>query len=221
MKLKKLALVLAIAGSLNAVSYAGVPVSVVADPQAWTAHLEDMAKYVEQIKQLENQFKQQVKQYESMTSARGLANVINSQYDTDALSGINTDSILRDSGINSASDFKLPEDVAELYDTAAKNAATYAGQASRSLEQAQSRFTELSGLVRRVNTATDPKEVMDLNARIGAEQAFLQNEVGKLQVLQQTAQANDALYQQKVKQMAVQSSGSLRNVNGTVANSRW
>ncbi|SQB36435.1 Type IV secretion system proteins [Citrobacter koseri] len=69
-----------------------------------------MAKYVEQIKQLENQFKQQVKQYESMTSARGLANVINSQYDTDALSGINTDSILRDSGINSASDFKLPED---------------------------------------------------------------------------------------------------------------
>lgn len=213
MKLKKLALVLAIAGSLNAVSYAGVPVSVVADPQAWTAHLEDIAKYVEQIKQLENQFKQQVKQYESMTSARGLANVINSQYDTDALSGINTDSILRDSGINSASDFKLPEDVAELYDTAAKNAATYAGQASRSLEQAQSRFTELSGLVRRVNTATDPKEVMDLNARIGAEQAFLQNEVGKLQVLQQTAQANDALYQQKVKQMAVQSSGSLRNVN--------
>ena len=213
MKLKKLALVLAIAGSLNAVSYAGVPVSVVADPQAWTAHLEDMAKYVEQIKQLENQFKQQVKQYESMTSARGLANVINSQYDTDALSGINTDSILRDSGINSASDFKLPEDVAELYDTAAKNAATYAGQASRSLEQAQSRFTELSGLVRRVNTATDPKEVMDLNARIGAEQAFLQNEVGKLQVLQQTAQANDALYQQKVKQMAVQSSGTLRNVN--------
>ncbi|EAT8300035.1 conjugal transfer protein, partial [Salmonella enterica] len=34
MKLKKLALVLAIAGSLNAVSYAGVPVTVVADPQA-------------------------------------------------------------------------------------------------------------------------------------------------------------------------------------------
>ncbi|EOL6272010.1 type IV secretion system protein [Escherichia coli] len=213
MKLKKLALVLAIAGSLNAVSYAGVPVFVVADPQAWTAHLEDMAKYIEQIKQLENQFKQQVKQYESMTSARGLANVINSQYDTDALSGINTDSILRNSGINSASDFKLPEDVADLYDTAAKNAATYAGQASRSLDQAQSRFAELSGLVRRVNTASDPKEVMDLNARIGAEQAFLQNEVGKLQILQQTAQANDALYQQKVKQMAVQSSGSLRNVN--------
>ncbi|EGB1240690.1 conjugal transfer protein [Salmonella enterica] len=213
MKLKKLALVLAITGSLNAVSYAGVPVSVVADPQAWTAHLEDMAKYIEQIKQLENQFKQQVKQYESMTSARGLANVINSQYDTDALSGINTDSILRNSGINSASDFKLPQDVADLYDTAAKNAATYAGQASRSLDQAQSRFTELSGLVRRVNTASDPKEVMDLNARIGAEQAFLQNEVGKLQILQQTAQANDALYQQKVKQMAVQSSGSLRNVN--------
>ncbi|EFL92825.1 VirB5 conjugative transfer protein (plasmid) [Candidatus Regiella insecticola LSR1] len=206
MKLKKLALVLAIAGSFNAVSYAGVPVSVVADPQAWTAHLEDMAKYIEQIEQ-------QVKQYESMTSARGLANVINSQYDTDALSGINTDSILRNRGINSASDFKLPEDVADLYDTAAKNAATYAGQSSRSLDQAQSRFAELSGLVRRVNTASDPKEVMDLNARIGAEQAFLQNEVGKLQILQQTAQANDALYQQKVKQMAVQSSGSLRNVN--------
>lgn len=213
MKLKKLALVMAIAESLNTVSYASFPVSVVADPQAWIAHLEDMAKYIEQIKQLENQFKQQVKQYKSMTNARGLASVISSQYDTDALSGINTDSILRNSGISSASDFKLPEDVADLYDTAAKNAATYAGQASRSLDQTQSRFAELSGLVRRVNTAHDPKEVMDLNARIEAEQTFLQNEVGKLQILQQTAQANDALYQQKVKQMAVQSSGSLRNVN--------
>ncbi|SQB36434.1 P-type DNA transfer protein VirB5 [Citrobacter koseri] len=58
-------------------------------------------------------------------------------------------------------------------------------------------------LVRRGKYGNRPKEVMDLNARIGAEQAFLQNEVGKLQVLQQTAQANDALYQQKVKQMAV------------------
>ncbi|MCZ2719990.1 conjugal transfer protein [Erwinia amylovora] len=213
MKMKKLAVVLAITASLNSVAFAGVPVTVVADPQALQSHLEDMAKYIEQIDQLKNQFQQQVKQYESMTGARGLGDLINSQYDTDALSGLNTDNILRQSGITSGNSHGLSDDVAQLYDLSAKNAATYSGQASRSLEEAQKRFGELSGLVSRVNTASDPKEVMDLNARIGAEQTFLQNEVGKLQVLQQSAQANDALYQQRVKQMAVQSSGSLRNVS--------
>ena len=47
---------------------------------------------------------------------------------------------------------------------------------------------------------------------IRTEQSFLQNEVAKLQILEQQAQANEQIRSQRVKQMAVESSGSLRQV---------
>ncbi|EKL4200855.1 conjugal transfer protein [Salmonella enterica] len=215
MKVKRLLLTVALTSSLvsGIPAYAGVPVTVVADPQALAAHLEDMTKYIEQIQHLQSQLKQMERQYESMTGARGLGDVIDSAYDSDVLKNINTDRILRESGIGSSSSLNLPSDAASLYDEAAKNAATYSGQAQKSLQQAQERFSELTGLVSRVNTSSDPKEIMDLNARINSEQTFLQNEVGKIQVLQQTAQANDALLQQRTRQMAVESSGSLTDVS--------
>ncbi|ECE2109008.1 conjugal transfer protein [Salmonella enterica] len=215
MKVKRLFLTIALTSSLYSgiPAYAGVPVTVVADPQAWTAHLEDMAKYIQQIEHLQSQLQQMERQYKSMTGARGLGDVIDSAYDSDVLKNIDTDRILRESGIGSSSSLNLPSDAASLYDQAAENAATYSGQARKSLQQAQERFSELTGLVSRVNTSSDPKEIMDLNARINSEQTFLQNEVGKIQVLQQTAQANDALLQQRTRQMAIESSGSLTDVS--------
>ncbi|ECP1499013.1 conjugal transfer protein [Salmonella enterica] len=215
MKVKRLLLTIALTSSLvsGIPAYAGVPVTVVADPQAWTAHLEDMTKYIEQIKHLQSQLQTMERQYKSMTGARGLGDVIDSAYDSNVLKNIDTDRILRESGIGSSGSLNLPSDAASLYDQAANNAATYSGQAQKSLQQAQERFSELTGLVSRVNTSSDPKEIMDLNARINSEQTFLQNEVGKIQVLQQTAQANDALLQQRTRQMAVESSGSLTDVS--------
>lgn len=211
---KKYALAVAIATAISGTPvYAGVPVSIIADIPGVQAHLEDMAKYIEQIEQLKAQLSQMERDYKSMTGARGLGNIIDSAYDSDVLKGIDTDGILSNNGISSSGSLKLPSDVASLYDLAGKNAATYAGQASKSLEQAQERFNKLTGLVSKVNSSSDPKEIMDLNARINSEQTFLQNEVGKIQVLQQTAQANDALVQQRARQMAIESSGSLTNVS--------
>jgi len=212
-KMKVIGLAVAIGIGSSQIAQAGIPVTVVADPQAMTAHLAELAEMLNQIAELQRQFEQMEKEYASMTGSRGLANLIDSLYDTDVISGVDVGQVLEDHGLKSSTTYGMASDVGDLYDTANENAATYSGVAGRSLIQAQDRFTELSGLVAKVNDSDDPKEIMDLQARIGAESALLQNEVAKLQILDQHAQANRALHDQRVKQMAVESSGSLRTVS--------
>ena len=212
MKMKTLALSLALTMGAISPAFAGIPVTVVADPQALANHITELAKMVEQIRQLENQLTQMEREYTSMTGSRGLGSLINSAYDTDVLKDLDLKGLMSQNGLKSSNDYNLGQGVGEVFDLSNKNAAQYSGQATKSLSQAQERFDELKGLVSKVNNSSDPKEVMDLQARIGAEQSFLQNEVAKLQILEQQAQANEQIRSQRVKQMAVESSGSLRQV---------
>lgn len=57
------------------------------------------------------------------------------------------------------------------------------------LANTSSRFVSLQQLIDTIGHATDQKSALDLGARIGAEVAMLQNEQTKLQVLNQTIQA--------------------------------
>lgn len=57
------------------------------------------------------------------------------------------------------------------------------------LANASSRFAELQQLITAIGSAGDQKSILDLNARIGAEQAMLENERTKLSMLVAAAQA--------------------------------
>ena len=57
----------------------------------------------------------------------------------------------------------------------------------------QQRTSDLQTLQNALNTANDPKQTMDLTARIAAEQAQLQNDMLKLEALKMSKQAQDAL----------------------------
>lgn len=59
----------------------------------------------------------------------------------------------------------------------------------QALANASSRFADLQQLIDTIGTASDQKSILDLNARIGAEQAMLQNEQTKLLVLAAAAEA--------------------------------
>lgn len=59
----------------------------------------------------------------------------------------------------------------------------------QALANASSRFAGLQQLIDAIGAASDQKGILDLNARIGAEQAMLQNEQTKLIVLQAAAEA--------------------------------
>jgi type IV secretion system protein VirB5 len=59
----------------------------------------------------------------------------------------------------------------------------------QALANTSSRFADLQQLISTIGTASDQKGILDLNARIGAEQAMLANEQSKLLVLVAAAEA--------------------------------
>ena len=59
----------------------------------------------------------------------------------------------------------------------------------QALANASSRFDDLQQLIGAIGTASDQKGILDLNARIGAEQAMLENEQAKLAMLVAAAEA--------------------------------
>ena len=54
---------------------------------------------------------------------------------------------------------------------------------------------------------------MDLQARISAEEVMLQNEMIKLSMLDSLAKARESIEQQKIKQMMIESSGELKEID--------
>lgn len=185
----------------------GIPVI---DVSSLTQQILQVQHMLNQIEQLKSQLETANKELDSMSGVRGLGNVIDSAYDTAV--NVDPNQVLNDAGIRGASEHGLTGDVADLYDSGNQNTATWLGQSQKSLEQAQERFSELTGLVAEVNNSPDQKDVLDLQARIGAEQVMLQNEMAKLSMLRSQAEANQAMHNQRVQQMTVESSGELREV---------
>lgn len=180
----------------------GIPVI---DVSSLTQQILQVQHMLNQIEQLKSQLETANRELDSMSGVRGLGNVIDSVYDTAV--NVDPNQVLSDAGIKGANEHGLSGDVADLYDSGNQNTATWLGQSQKSLEQAQERFSELTGLVAEVNNSPDQKDILDLQARIGAEQVMLQNEMAKLSMLRSQAEANQALHAQRVQQMRVASSG--------------
>ena len=73
------------------------------------------------------------------------------------------------------------------------------------------RFTSLQQLIDAIARAGDQKSALDLHARIGAETGMLQNEQTKLQVLFQSAQAEQWANQQRAHEQVVAGHGQFAN----------
>lgn len=74
------------------------------------------------------------------------------------------------------------------------------------------RFDSIQQLIDAIPRAGDQKAILDLQARIQAEQGMLQNESTKLGVLYQTAQAEEWARRQRIREQAINSIGSLRDL---------
>lgn len=80
------------------------------------------------------------------------------------------------------------------------------------LQTSSQRFTALQQLIDAIPGATDQKAILDLQARIGAEQAMLQNENTKLMLMYHATEAEELARRQRASELAIQSRGSLRNL---------
>jgi type IV secretion system protein VirB5 len=80
------------------------------------------------------------------------------------------------------------------------------------LAASSDRFNALQALIAAIGGAADPKAVMDLQARIAAEQVMVSNESIKLRLLAQTVSAAQAQRQARVRELAVADVGSVRSL---------
>jgi type IV secretion system protein VirB5 len=80
----------------------------------------------------------------------------------------------------------------------------------QALATTSNRFASLQQLINAIPSASDPKAVFDLQARISAEQGMLTNEGSKLQVLYQATQAEAWAQHQRRDEQAIADIGSLR-----------
>jgi type IV secretion system protein VirB5 len=79
--------------------------------------------------------------------------------------------------------------------------------AQQALAVTSDRFAALQQLIDAIPTAADEKGILDLQARIAAEQDMLQNEQAKLSLLGQAARADLAANQARTRELAVAGHG--------------
>ena len=77
----------------------------------------------------------------------------------------------------------------------------------QALANASSRFADLQLLINTIGTASDQKGILDLDARIGAEQAMLENEQAKLAMLVAAAQAQRWADEEQDRERAIAGQG--------------
>lgn len=104
-----------------------------------------------------------------------------------------------------------PAEQAQLQ-SARQSAALLQATSRQALEATSARFTSLQQLINAIPSATDQKGALDLQSRIQAEMAMLQNESTKMAVLHQTLEAQEWARQQTAREQAVADIGSLRSL---------
>jgi type IV secretion system protein VirB5 len=97
-------------------------------------------------------------------------------------------------------------------EAARRSAAMLQVSTQQALAATSQRFAALQQLIDAIGAAQDPKAIMDLQARMSAEQLMLQNEHTKLQLLFQAAQAEEWARKQQARERAIADIGSLRNL---------
>jgi type IV secretion system protein VirB5 len=194
----------------------------VVDVGAIAQLIQQLAKMEQAIQTAENQLSQAQAQYQSMTGARGMQNLLSgvnrnylvsdfnqlaSSLNTGIQSHIATNAVLTPAQIASLS----PAEQQQL-SNARSNSALLQTASQQAYSNASARFASIQQLINAIPSATDQKGILELQARISAEHGMLQNESTKLNVLYQAAQAQEWARRQSASEQVVASVGSLRSL---------
>ncbi|HEY0802081.1 MAG TPA: type IV secretion system protein [Steroidobacteraceae bacterium] len=79
--------------------------------------------------------------------------------------------------------------------------------AHQALSNASNRFAAIQNLISAISTAADQKAILDLQARIDAELGMLQNEQNKVQILNQSTQAQISSLRQQARERVIEGHG--------------
>src|SRR3984957_15095146 len=186
----------------------------------------------QQLQTIQNQLAQARQEYQSITGPRGMQNLLsgtNRNYlpftwaqlqgtlngatgmygalSTNIQTLIAGNSVLTGTNLSAMSPAERNAIQAQRQSAALRQAVS-----QQALATTSSRFSSLQQLINAIPAATDQKGILELQARIGAEQGMLQNEHTKLQMLLAAAQADEAAQRQRAREQAIADSGNLRSL---------
>lgn len=205
--------VFALAVSISSVASAGIPVT---DPgmNAQTAqhNIAMVAQWAKEIKEMQQQYTELKRHWDKMDTMESLVKGTRYLGVTNA-PGINgeipapgsvysgnygsTKSIMNAERISKTN--SVTQD--ELRERHFQSAAAEKALALKTYDGAQARLDNINTLISKISSAQDPKAIQDLQARIAAEQALVQNESTKLQMVTQLSRSEEKLMDEKRKQM--------------------
>jgi type IV secretion system protein VirB5 len=194
--------------------------------------VQQAATLAKQLDTAIQQLSQAQQQFQAMTGGRGMENLLsgtNRNYLPANYSQL-TAAVSTTGGAYSALNNVIqalltanavltPQQVASLspaeqsqLQAARQNAAVLQSISRQAMQTTSARFTSIQQLISAIPSATDQKGALDLQARIQAEQAMLQNENTKLNVMYQSAQADEWARQQSAREQAIANVGSMRDL---------
>jgi type IV secretion system protein VirB5 len=214
----------------------GVPMAhaqfAVVDVGAIAQLMQQVQTLREQLETTRDQLSQARQQYESMTGGRGmqqlLAGTVRNYLPPDwaaieqvlegaaggygALAADLQRLIDRNAVLTARAVAALAPTQREQLEAARREAALRQALTRSALRIASERFASIQQLIAAIGGAGDSKAILDLQARIAAEQGMLQNEAIKLDVLYQAAQAEQWARHQQLREQAIADIGSLRDL---------
>ena len=185
-----------------------------------------LVQEVEQMEQVlqtaQNELNQAKQEYQSITGLRGMQNLlsnINRNYlpttwaqlpiglASPIQSQVNTNAVLTSTQMAALS----PAEQQQL-NAARGNAALLQVATQQAYATTSSRFASVQTLINAIPSATDQKGILELQARIQAEQGMLQTDSTKLNLLYQAAQAQELARRQSALEQVVSGVGNLRTL---------
>ena len=220
MKAFSVSIVLAAGIAMSSVAFAQIPVTDGASiANSIQQQIETIAKWKMQYDQMTSQINQMKQQYESLTGSRNLGQILNNAalrdylpndwqgvYDAvksggySGLSGRAQSIYEANKAFDACMVFKLVDQRTACEAQAVKGAQDKAF-ALDAYDKAKSRLTQIDQLMAKINDTPDPKAIAELQGRIAAEQAMIQNEQTKLQMYQMVAAAEDRLQEQRQREL--------------------
>ncbi|EBK6840270.1 P-type DNA transfer protein VirB5 [Salmonella enterica] len=220
MKAFSVSIVLAAGIAMSSAAFAQIPVTDGASiANSIQQQIETIAKWKMQYDQMTSQINQMKQQYESLTGSRNLGQILNNAalrdylpndwqgvYDAvksggySGLSGRAQSIYEANKAFDACMVFKLVDQRTACEAQAVKGAQDKAF-ALDAYDKAKSRLTQIDQLMAKINDTPDPKAIAELQGRIAAEQAMIQNEQTKLQMYQMVAAAEDRLQEQRQREL--------------------
>jgi type IV secretion system protein VirB5 len=225
----------AVAGAICVLGAAAPPAKAqfaVIDVAAVLQWIKQIEMMTQQILTLQAQLKQAQTTYESMTGTRGMEKLLSTlvrnylpkdwatlKAVVDGTSGafpaltnavqtlIKANAVLSDAQL-----LRLPPAVRDQLVAARKAAASLQATTQLALATTSDRYSAIQQLIDALPGAKDSKAIMDLQARIAAEQGMLANDQSKLQQVFQSAQGEQWALELKNREVAAADIGSLRKL---------